>query len=69
MLGLLYAAKGERGRASRHLKQFIKRNAEDPMRSITLAAGPPPRPEDAPHARDGEASGASVAVVEPSRMI
>ncbi len=38
VLGLLYAAKGERGRASRHLKQFIKRNAEDPMRSITLAA-------------------------------
>jgi tetratricopeptide (TPR) repeat protein len=38
VLGLLYAAKGERARATRHLKQFVKRNAEDPLRSITLAS-------------------------------
>ncbi len=38
VLGLLYAAKGERERASRHLRQFIKRNADDPLRSITLAS-------------------------------
>ncbi len=38
VLGLLYAAQGSRTRATKHLKVFVKRNAEDPMRSITLAS-------------------------------
>ena len=38
VLGLLHAAQGSRARATKHLKAFVKRNAEDPMRSITLAA-------------------------------
>ncbi len=38
VLGLLHAAQGERERAARHLKQFVKRNADDALRSITLGA-------------------------------
>lgn len=38
VLGLLYAAQNNPERAVRHLKHFLKRNAEDPLRSSTLAA-------------------------------
>jgi tetratricopeptide (TPR) repeat protein len=38
VLGLLSAARGERGRAEKHLKHFVRRNAEDPLRVVTLAA-------------------------------
>lgn len=37
VLGLLYARTGDRARARRNLKQFVKRNAADPLRSLTLA--------------------------------
>lgn len=38
VLGLLYAAHGDDERATRHLRHFLKRNVEDPLRSTTLAA-------------------------------
>jgi len=37
VLGLLYAATGDRRRARRHLLIFIRRNHHDPMRAVTLA--------------------------------
>ncbi len=36
--GLLYAAQGDSARAIDHLRQFIRRNGTDPMRSAALAA-------------------------------
>lgn len=36
VLGLLHAAKGDVARATRNLAAFVKRNADDPLRSITL---------------------------------
>jgi tetratricopeptide (TPR) repeat protein len=38
VLGLLHAARGEDARAIEHLQHFLKRNTDDPLRSITLAA-------------------------------
>lgn len=37
VLGLLYAACGERRSAMRHLLIFVRRNQHDPMRAVTLA--------------------------------
>ncbi len=38
VLGLLHAATGDRAKARAHLVHFVKRNADDPLRAVTLAA-------------------------------